>query len=288
MGLDIVTASRAATQPSVGVTLEEAHQEGLRDRCDVAWVGQVAPSDALEELSTVLSVVRRQASQHLVAQGADGVPVDTSAVALLVNDFWSQVLGCSAHGLGRDVVHDAFLAQTEVGNLDVAISIQEHVFRLQISVDDSQAVQVGDRAGGLGDVEASTALAEAARSAEMVEQLTAWAELHDHVELLGGLEGVVEGDDEGVGDGFQDTSLGLRVLHLVSFDDVLLAQHLHRVDFASAHMLHKHHLSIGPLAQDLHELEIVQDWCGGHLQTPSFSENLGVSQGRQNVDGKSV
>mmetsp|Transcript_51915 Transcript_51915/g.110321 ORF Transcript_51915/g.110321 Transcript_51915/m.110321 type:complete len:289 (-) Transcript_51915:16-882(-) len=288
MGLDIVTASRAATQPSVGVTLEEAHQEGLRDRCDVAWVGQVAPSDALEELRSVLGVVRRETSQHLIAQGSDRVPIDAPAVALLVNDLWGQVFRGSAHCLGRDVVHDSFLAQTKVSDFHVSIRIQQHVLRLQVSVDDSQAMQVGDRAGGLGDVEASTALAEAARSAEMVEQLTAWAELHDHVELLGGLEGVVEGDDEGVGDGFQDTSLGLRVLHLVSFDDVLLAQHLHRVDFASAHMLHKHHLSIGPLAQDLHELEIVQDWCGGHLQTPSFSENLGVSQGRQNVDGKSV
>ena len=41
--------------------------------------------------------------------------------------------------------------------------------------------------------------------------------------LLGGLEGVVEGDNERMGDVLQDISLCFGVLHLVTVQNVLLA-----------------------------------------------------------------
>eukprot|EP00445_Apocalathium_hangoei_P044165 CAMPEP_0203985106 /NCGR_PEP_ID=MMETSP0360-20130528/5105_1 /ASSEMBLY_ACC=CAM_ASM_000342 /TAXON_ID=268821 /ORGANISM="Scrippsiella Hangoei, Strain SHTV-5" /LENGTH=357 /DNA_ID=CAMNT_0050924347 /DNA_START=244 /DNA_END=1313 /DNA_ORIENTATION=+ len=252
--LHVVAASRAAPQALLGVALEQAREEGLGDRRDVAGVGQVTRADALEKLHAVLGVEGREAGEHLVGEGADGVPIDAPAVALLVDDLGCQVLGRPAHRLRRDVVHDALLAETEVRHLDVTVTIQKQVLRLEIAVDDAEAVEVCYGRGRLRRVEACAALGEAASAAEVVEELATIAEFHDHVELLRRLEGVVQVHYEGVGHGLQDASLGLRVLDLVPLDDVFLAEHLHGVDLLSTHVPHEHDLAVGALAQHLDEL----------------------------------
>mmetsp|Transcript_58483 Transcript_58483/g.163922 ORF Transcript_58483/g.163922 Transcript_58483/m.163922 type:complete len:330 (+) Transcript_58483:68-1057(+) len=248
MRLHFLSVGRPTAQALLWVPVQQPLQEVLADRRNVAGVGQLPLLDALEELLAIAGVEGRQAREHLVGEGADRVPIDGSSVPLPVHDLGRQVLGRAAHGLRRDVVLDPFLAQPEICDLDVAIGVEEQVLRLQIAVDDAQAVQVCDGRGHLRRVEDRSALAEPACAAQVVEQLAPGAELHDHVELRRGLEGVVKRHDEGVRHGLQDRPLGLRVLLLVALDDVLLAEHLHRVHLVILRALHEHDLAIGALA----------------------------------------
>ena len=57
------------------------------------------------------------------------------------------------------------------------------------------------------------------------EELAAAAVLHAEVEMVLGLEGVVEGDDERVVGGGEDLLLGERALDLVALDHLLFRQH---------------------------------------------------------------
>ena len=47
---------------------------------------------------------------------------------------------------------DVLLAQAEVGDLDVAVLVQEEVLQLEVAVDDAKLVQVVDGADDLGAV----------------------------------------------------------------------------------------------------------------------------------------
>ncbi len=64
----------------------------------------------------------------------------------------------------------------------------------------------------------------------MEEQLTAGTELQDEVQLLGGLECVLQVDNERVVDVFQDEPFREGVLHLVFLDQVFFLQYLNCVD----------------------------------------------------------
>ena len=53
------------------------------------------------------------------------------------DDLGSQVLGRPAERVSELVIRLFDLRQTEVGQLYVALSVKQHVFRLQIAIDDA-------------------------------------------------------------------------------------------------------------------------------------------------------
>ena len=146
-----------AAQARLGLAREKPLKQGLGDGRDVLGVGQVGPADTLKEEVPVLGVEGRQASEHLVGQGAQGVPVHRSSMAALVQQFGGQVFRGAAHGARREVVTNALFAQSEVRQLRVALGIQQHVLRLQVAKDDVQAVQVLQRQKNLTDVKPQVA-----------------------------------------------------------------------------------------------------------------------------------
>lgn len=72
-------------------------------------------------------------------------------------------------------------------------------------------METSDRFNELCSVEASTSLREFRLLTKMEEQLTAVKEIHNEVELSIGLEGVVQLNDEGTVDLFQNVTFGLRL-----------------------------------------------------------------------------
>ena len=60
----------------------------LGDRSDVGRVGELPPSDPLKELLSIPGVEGRQPCEHLVHQGAQGIPVHGLPVPSLVEDLW--------------------------------------------------------------------------------------------------------------------------------------------------------------------------------------------------------
>lgn len=68
------------------------------------------------------------------------------------------------------------------------------------------------------------------RLSQQAEELAALDKVHDHVEVLGVLEGAPEGDQEGMLDLLQHAALVVCVLDLLHLDDLGLFQHLDGVE----------------------------------------------------------
>lgn len=64
--------------------------------------------------------------------------------------LYSHVLDCSAERVRENAVPDMFFAQAEVGQFDVALGVQQDVFRFQVSVHDPEKVQMFDGEQNLG------------------------------------------------------------------------------------------------------------------------------------------
>ena len=69
--------------------------------------------------------------------------------------------------------------------------VQEHVLRLQVTIDDAVLMKVSQCFNKLCRVEACPSLAELLIFAQMVKELTAVEEIHDKVELGGSLERIM-------------------------------------------------------------------------------------------------
>ena len=111
----------------------------------------------------------------------------------------------------------------------MTLCIQEHVLWLQVTVYNVVLVQVLDGQQNLLRVEPAATLAEPCGSRQMEEQLATRAVLQNKVQLLGRLECINHIHNERVGHRFENVSLRLGMLNLVSLDDVFFTQHLHCV-----------------------------------------------------------
>lgn len=87
--------------------------------------------NVLIQFLTVFRVKWRQAHQHLVDDSAERPPISRFAVALTLQDLGRKVLSSSAKTFGVLVAFNAFLGQAEIGEFDVAVLANEHVFGLQ-------------------------------------------------------------------------------------------------------------------------------------------------------------
>ena len=76
-------------------------------------------------------------SEHVVHEGPQGPPVHRLAVPGPGQDLRRHVLYGAAEGVSHRALVDGLLAQTEVCELDVTLSVKQNILRLEISVDDS-------------------------------------------------------------------------------------------------------------------------------------------------------
>jgi hypothetical protein len=98
---------------------------------------------------------------------------------------------------------------------------------LQVAVDETHQVQVFQCCRDFGCIEARRILIDTLvwSRLECSEELTTTAVFHAKVQVILGLERVVESNDKWVVAGGQDFLLGESTLDLVAFDHLLLAQH---------------------------------------------------------------
>ena len=69
-------------------------------------------------------------------------PVHGEAVVLGAQDLGRDVVGRAAEGGGGVAGADALLAHAVVGELDVALVVEQHVVQLEVAVDDAALVQI--------------------------------------------------------------------------------------------------------------------------------------------------
>jgi hypothetical protein len=134
-----------AAQPFGRVALKQLFEYVNSLRTEWLVLLQLVVFDFVEHLVPVLVEVGRDAVQHFVEQDSEQVPVDTFAVARLVEHLGRQVGDAAAETGGLRVVVDLLLAQPEVGQLGVALPVEHHVVRLEVSLNDVLRVQVFDR-----------------------------------------------------------------------------------------------------------------------------------------------
>ena len=157
----------------------------------------------------------------------------------------------------RRVSRDADVAQAEIRELDVSVGGDEEVIGLDVAVDDAPRVAVFQGERDLRGVLRAVRLAEPSELPQERVQVAADGELGDDVEVPRGGEGVVQLDDERVIRVDQRVALRHRLRDHVLVDEVLLANHLHRVHVPGGVLAAQIHLPVRPAADPLHHLEVL-------------------------------
>ena len=85
--------------------------------------------------------------------------------------------------------------------------IKQHIFRLEISIDNTIGMQVAEAFNKLGCIEACPSLAELLVLSQVVKQLTPIQEVHHKIELGWCLESVVQFYNEWTVNFLQDITL---------------------------------------------------------------------------------
>jgi len=125
----------------------------------------------------------------------------------------------------------------------LGVADQYQILGLQIAVDDTLQMKVLDAENDFGRVESNTFMREHAVSLQVEEEFSAVDILHDEIQFLVGLEGVVQLNQEGVVELHEDALLRYGVHQLVFFDNPLFIELFHRVDLSSGFVFDLHHLT---------------------------------------------
>lgn len=121
------------------------------------------------------------------------------------------------HSIGSDLVVEG--TEPEIGDLKVAVFVEEEVFRLEIAVEDAAGVAVADGGDELLEELAGLVLRAATVFGYFGEQLAALGELEDEEDLGFGGEDLDEADDVGVTEATEDGHFAGDVVCLVRLGD---------------------------------------------------------------------
>jgi len=215
------------------------------------------------EISNLVGFERHVSVKHSIQ--ADSCAPDVYREALVphvLHDLWCDV------GRGAALFEEQFVlfdlpTNSEVTDLDVAMAVQQDVVQLDVTMGDLLVVQVGDTFHDLAEHELSIFLSQLPALADVVEEVTSWAELHnDHVMALG-LESLEDFDVVGVAQPLQDIDLVHNLLLLALFLHEVHVDALDGDQLTRQAMQPQVDLSEGSLAQhlaDLIELQLSLGW----------------------------
>ena len=91
---------------------------------------------------------------------------------------------------------NSHLGQTKIGELDITLAVNEHIFWLQISVENVQTVQMLEGKKDVGCVELCSVLLKSTNLTQVEEELTTWAVLKGDIQLALSLECIVHLDNK--------------------------------------------------------------------------------------------
>ena len=107
--------------------------------------------------------------------------------------------------------------------------VQQNVLRLQVSVDDPRLVKSLEPQNNLGGIKSDSVLVKPLLLPEMEKEFTTIKEVHDHVELVLSLEGVVHLHQKRIVNVLQYVSFSLSMVKLIPIDEGDLFEYFHGV-----------------------------------------------------------
>lgn len=189
------------------------------------WFSQAV----LQHLLFILGIERRGPTEHLIDKRPKTPPITRKIMTPILIDLRCQIFRCAAESIALFARAHHNFRQSEVSDLQIAVSTHQYIFRLEIPVDCVLPVQIVQRHDNLGGIQASAMLSKLPIFAQMEEQFAANHEVHDQVQSGCGLECVVQLHDEGTSHVLEDFTLCSGVDLLVSLQDELLLDDFHGV-----------------------------------------------------------
>jgi len=181
-------------------------------------------------------------------------------MATAIEHLWRQVSQTAAETTSLSIILDALFGQPKVSELCMAIRIDDHIVRLQVSENNVALVQTLNRKQHFTGVNFSPRLFELALQLQDLGKVPALAVLHDQVQFLIRLESVVQIHNEGVLDVGKHVALRLRVLDEIIADYLVLRLHFHRVEHARGLLSNEVNLTERTCPQQLHRLEMLRHY----------------------------
>ncbi|RDX80669.1 hypothetical protein CR513_38752, partial [Mucuna pruriens] len=123
-----------------------------------------------------------------------------------------NIAKCSAKRAEKAIVWDLIRngAQAEIGNLQIAVLVEEEILRFEVAVENAAGVAVSDGGDELVEVSPAEVLGEAALG-DLGEELAAADEVHDEENFGLSGEDLVEAHDVGVVEPAHDRDFALHV-----------------------------------------------------------------------------
>ncbi len=87
--------------------------------------------DWLKELHSVLVMIRREPSDHLMNETTKTPPIHVDSMADLFDYFGSQILRRAADGHSDAVLWVEYFRKTKISQLDIALMINYDIFRFK-------------------------------------------------------------------------------------------------------------------------------------------------------------
>jgi len=106
---------------------------------EISWELNLSLENLLVDSHGIIVIERIDSSQHLVGEDAHRPPVDGLAMAFVEEHFGGEVLRRTAKRISARL---AIFGEAEIGELEIALLVNENVLWLEIAVDNVQGVEI--------------------------------------------------------------------------------------------------------------------------------------------------
>lgn len=133
----------------------------------------------------------RMPDNNLVGQDTERPPIKLVIVTLLLNEFRGKIFRCTTKRIGP-LLRLQLLGNAKINDCCVAIFANQHVLRLEVTVDNVLRMKMSQTKSNLECNHFGSLLREALFLLEMLEELTTANKWHDEVQFVLCLEEIIE------------------------------------------------------------------------------------------------
>ena len=189
----------------------------------------LAMLDVMEKLLFIFVIEWWLSTKHFVDNSSKWPPVCGFSMPLSLNNFRCKIFCSSTDTLCLSMSNYIFLWKPKVCYLCVSISCHQHIFRLEISVENVLRMQVMQCQQDITCVESGSIFLEPSNLRKIEKEFSTWAVFQHKEQFTLTLEGIVHFDNEWMLYIFQDSPFSHSMFNLVPPYDLSLLQYLHSI-----------------------------------------------------------